>query len=402
MVLGLCRRVLHNFHDAEDAFQATFLLLARKAASVVKRDSVGSWLFAVAYRTALEARTVLVRRQARERQVDEMPHPEVAPVEVQDWRPLLDRELARLPEKYRAAVVLYHLEGRGHREAARQLGLPEGTLSSRLTKARRLLAARLSRYGLALPAGAVTAALSEGTASAALPAPLAAATVGAAALVASGQLAAVAPPVALLTQGVLKTMFLKKLSLLAAVLVVTAALGVGGLAYRAGGQAVAADKPARGKPPSEVEALRKENELLKLNLQVVLEKVRAQEAELHQLKGQRDSTTLRRSATDALRAYTEYYQRVYPKPLPRVKDPKGAEKLIPSIRPDDTPRHRDVEKVWPMTMKSVEDALKTLREARTLVERQRAAEAVEKALQRLRQQLKIGGSETELPKPLPR
>jgi RNA polymerase sigma-70 factor (ECF subfamily) len=101
MVLGLCRRVLHNLHDAEDAFQATFLLLAQKAAAVVKRDSVGSWLFAVAYRTALEARAVLTRRQAHERQVDEMPHPEVAPVEVQDWRPLLDRELARLPEKYR-------------------------------------------------------------------------------------------------------------------------------------------------------------------------------------------------------------------------------------------------------------------------------------------------------------
>src|SRR5215207_923050 len=86
MVLGLCRRVLGHAHDAEDAFQAAFLLLARKAGSVVKRESVGSWLYAVAYRTAREARDANVRRRARERQVDEMPHPEVAPAEPQDWR----------------------------------------------------------------------------------------------------------------------------------------------------------------------------------------------------------------------------------------------------------------------------------------------------------------------------
>src|SRR5207253_1955030 len=75
MVLGLCRRVLGNGHDAEDAFQATFLILARKATSVVKRDEVGSWLFAVAQRTAREARAVIARRRARERPMDQMPHP---------------------------------------------------------------------------------------------------------------------------------------------------------------------------------------------------------------------------------------------------------------------------------------------------------------------------------------
>src|SRR5262249_26604722 len=132
MVLGVCRRLLGNGHDAEDVFQATFLILARKATSVVKRDSVGSWLYAVAQRTAREARTVLARRRARERQVDQMPHPEVGRAEPQDWRPILDREVARLPQKYREAVVLHYLEGWPLREAAARLGVPQGTLSSRL------------------------------------------------------------------------------------------------------------------------------------------------------------------------------------------------------------------------------------------------------------------------------
>src|SRR5437764_9132812 len=169
MVLGICRRLLGNGPDAEDAFQATFLILARKASSVVKRDAVGSWLFAVAQRTAREARAVLARRRSRERQVDEMPHPEVHPAEPDDWRPILDREVARLPQKYRDAIVLYHLEGWPHREAASKLGVPEGTLSSRLVKGRRLLARRLARYGFSLSGTALTSALSNAAAPAAIP-----------------------------------------------------------------------------------------------------------------------------------------------------------------------------------------------------------------------------------------
>src|SRR5579885_2674964 len=93
MVLGVCRRVLRNAHDAEDAFQATFLVLARKAASVVKRESLGCWLYQVAYHTALEAREGNARRRARERPMRDVPHPATAPAEVRDWLPLLDREL---------------------------------------------------------------------------------------------------------------------------------------------------------------------------------------------------------------------------------------------------------------------------------------------------------------------
>ena len=98
--------MLGNHHDAEDAFQGTFLVLARKAGSVVKSEAVGCWLYRVAYRVALEARTVNARRRVVERQVAALPHPEVAPVEVQDWRPLLDQELNGLSAKYRSAVVL--------------------------------------------------------------------------------------------------------------------------------------------------------------------------------------------------------------------------------------------------------------------------------------------------------
>src|SRR5215471_73198 len=100
MILGVCRRVLRHAQDAEDAFQATFLVLARKAGSAVKRESVGSWLYAVAYRTAQQLRSAQARRQAREKQVVEMPQPQVQPEEAQDWRPVLDRELNCLPERY--------------------------------------------------------------------------------------------------------------------------------------------------------------------------------------------------------------------------------------------------------------------------------------------------------------
>src|SRR6516165_2557004 len=128
MVLGVCRRILGDAHDAEDAFQATFLVLVRRAASVVPREQVGNWLYGVAYRTALEAKRVAARRRAREKQVNDMPHPTVGPEECwRDLQPLLDRELNRLPDKYRVPVVLCDLEGRTRKEAARQLDLPEGT-----------------------------------------------------------------------------------------------------------------------------------------------------------------------------------------------------------------------------------------------------------------------------------
>src|SRR5205823_3225276 len=148
MVWGVCCRVLRNHQDAEDAFQVTFLVLVRKAASVKPRELLANWLYGVAHQTALKARATAAKRRARERQVMEMPEPEVAPQDLwHDLQPLLDQELSRLPDKYRIPIVLCDLEGKTRREAARRIGCPEGTVAGRLARARRMLAKRMARHG---------------------------------------------------------------------------------------------------------------------------------------------------------------------------------------------------------------------------------------------------------------
>jgi RNA polymerase sigma factor (sigma-70 family) len=218
MVQGVCRRVAGDFHDADDAFQATFLVLARRAASVEPRERVGCWLYGVAYRTALKARASGARRRGRERP---LPEPLEAPPARDDWRelqPLLDRELDRLPAKYREAVVLCELQGRSRKEAALQLGLAEGTLSSRLATARKLLASRLARRGLALSAAALATAWGA-SASAAVPSALVDLTVRTATVL------GLAPaPIAALAKGGLQTMTLNKLKVLAAAVLTAGAL----------------------------------------------------------------------------------------------------------------------------------------------------------------------------------
>jgi RNA polymerase sigma factor (sigma-70 family) len=135
-VWGACRRILANHHDAEDAFQATFLVLVRKAASIRPREMVANWLYGVARQTAFKARATIARRQACERQVMSMPEPAgTAPDFWPDLQPLLDQAVGRLPDKDRAAIVLCDFESKTRKEATRQLKIPEGTLSSRLTAA---------------------------------------------------------------------------------------------------------------------------------------------------------------------------------------------------------------------------------------------------------------------------
>src|SRR5262245_59036575 len=129
MVWGVCRRVLSNCHDAEDAFQATFLVLVRRAASIGSPELLANWLYGVARQTALKARATIAKRKAREMQVKDMPEPALFEQDVwNDLQPLLDEELSRLPDIHRAVIVLCDLEGKTRKEAARYLGLPEGTV----------------------------------------------------------------------------------------------------------------------------------------------------------------------------------------------------------------------------------------------------------------------------------
>src|SRR5262249_37966178 len=191
MVYDLCRRVLRNEQDAEDAFQATFLVLARKAHTLRSQESVGNWLYGVAYRTALKARTAAARRCRREAAapVRTVAEP-LAELTVHEAQRNVDQELARLPEKYRAPLVLCCLGGLARDRAAPQLRWSPALLKGRLEQARELLRSRLVRRGMTLTAGMFSAGLLGSTAQAGLAPALVRSTVKAAGLVASGDTAA--------------------------------------------------------------------------------------------------------------------------------------------------------------------------------------------------------------------
>jgi RNA polymerase sigma factor (sigma-70 family) len=245
MVFGVCRRLLGRHHDAEDAFQATFLVLACKAATVRNRAALGSWLFAVAYRTAGRARARTARRFAKEREaaVSEAytDHPGR-----EDLARLLDLELSCLPDKYRAAILLCDLQGAPRKEAARQLGVPEGTLSSRLATGRSMLAKRLTRRGVVLTIGGVAALITENVASASVPAPLIGSTVQVAARIAAGQAvtAVATASVASLAKGAMNTMLMSKLKVPLGLVLAFGLMTLGWSAYHG---TLAADDPPPAK-----------------------------------------------------------------------------------------------------------------------------------------------------------
>ncbi len=238
MVWGVCRRLLHQ-HDAEDAFQATFLVLARKAASIRSKEMVGNWLYGVAYQTALQARRTAARRRAKEVQVTTMPDIEAgAPDPWADIQPLLDQELSRLPDIYRAVIVLCDLEGRTRREVASHLGIPEGTVAARVARGRTMLAKRLAQRGVSLTGGALAAVLAQEAASAGVPKSVVASTIKAATLIAAGKAAgtgAISVKAAALTEGVLKAMLFTKLKAVITVMMILGFLATGAtlLTYRA-------------------------------------------------------------------------------------------------------------------------------------------------------------------------
>jgi RNA polymerase sigma factor (sigma-70 family) len=210
MVLATCRGVLRSEHDADDAFQATFLVLARRAATLRRGDRLGPWLHRVALRASERARVAAARRRDREAQGAELsvmvePGPE-RNAEREELRQVVHQEVDRLPERYRVVLVLCDLQGESYEAAAVRLRVPVGTVRSRLSRARERLRVRINRRGLALPVGAA-AALASGEAAAAVPAHLVATTVNLATLAAAGGLAAVPASTAALAyaEGVLKT-----------------------------------------------------------------------------------------------------------------------------------------------------------------------------------------------------
>jgi RNA polymerase sigma factor (sigma-70 family) len=252
MVWGVCRRVLRNYHDAEEAFQATFLVLVRKAASINSRALVANWLYGVAHQTALKAKATAARRRERERQVAEMPDPVVSEQDCwPDLQPLLDKELSRLPDRYRSVIVLCDLEGKTRKEAARQLGCPEGTVAGWLARARTILARRLALRGVVLSGGALAVVLSENAASASVPTALVSSTLEALTAVRPGKAALetlVSAKVLALTEGVMKTMLVTKLQTMAAVSVLGMVILVSGLVAMGPGNAsadLAAKRAAR-------------------------------------------------------------------------------------------------------------------------------------------------------------
>jgi RNA polymerase sigma factor (sigma-70 family) len=258
MVFNVCRAVLRDADAAEDAFQATFLVLVRKAGSISRREAVGGWLYRVAYRAALKARRRTAAAAARREpgaDLEALPASEASGgadgAALREVQRLLCEEVQRLPARYRAPVVACYFEGRTHEEAAGHLGWSKGTLAGRLARARDLLRRRLARRGVALGAGCLAVALAPGAASAAALAPLINPTLQAAARFAAGAAVPTASaPAAALAEGVLRTMVWTRMKLAAAAVLAVALAGGGAvftLRPAAGAQgvsgAVAAPKP---------------------------------------------------------------------------------------------------------------------------------------------------------------
>jgi RNA polymerase sigma factor (sigma-70 family) len=226
MVMGVCRQILRRPQDADDAFQATFLVLVRKARSIRVGDSLAPWLYGVAYRTAHRVRAIAGRYRT------DAIEPMAEAVESSrddsftlDVRPLLHEELARLPGKYRDPIVLCHLEGKTHEEAARLLAWPVGTVSGRLSRGRQLLKARLERRGVEAPSAILAARwLTE----APLSPSLVEAALGASARFSAA--ATISTSVQSLAQGILRAMLIHKLKLISLALVAVGVMS-GGLAW---------------------------------------------------------------------------------------------------------------------------------------------------------------------------
>jgi RNA polymerase sigma factor (sigma-70 family) len=259
MVWGLCVRRLGETPEAEDAFQATFLVLVRKAASLRTPGQLGPWLYGVAYRTALKLSARRAQKAVKERPLlEEAAEKEPADSSWGELRPILDEEVNRLPEKYRQPVLLCYLQGMSSEEAARRLGCAKGTVFSRLSRARELLRRRLVRRGVEMSAGALAALLADNALlRAAPPAALSETTIRMSLMFAAGTTSsAVSASLTALVEGVVRSMFLSKVKFAVIVLVTIGLLGSGAgfVAHRtAAGQPADKPAPAADRPPSVVQ-----------------------------------------------------------------------------------------------------------------------------------------------------
>jgi RNA polymerase sigma factor (sigma-70 family) len=251
MVLGVCRKWLSCEVDAEDAFQATFLVLARKAGALPWRETVGGWLHAMATHIARDARRRVLRNN-----LAPLPEEGIAQdgcedsLTRSDLRRVLDEELSRLPAKLRDPLVLCYLQGKTHEEAAREIGLPRGSLAKRLAGAQELLRKRLTSRGIVLTAGLLATATVE-NAAVAVPAALTAATVKVATLFVAGEALAAGAfsgTATALAEGAIKAMFATKIKTATAALLAVSlvSVGAGVVAHGAGGDQRTGDPTAPG------------------------------------------------------------------------------------------------------------------------------------------------------------
>jgi RNA polymerase sigma factor (sigma-70 family) len=252
MVLRVCRRVLRHEQDAEDAFQATFLVLARHPGSIRRREALASWLYGVAYRTAMKAKRGAARRRNHEARLRERTPPAAPSPTWDDVQAVLDEEIQRLPESFRSAFVLCALQGQTVPAAAAELGVKEGTLSWRLARARQRLRQQLSRRGIELSAVLAALSLVPGAGEAAVPAALAGATIRFGLSVAAGGPAAATIPshIAALAAGVTRAMSLTKAQIAAALLLTVSLLAAaaGAVGYQAFGAGEKESPAAAARP----------------------------------------------------------------------------------------------------------------------------------------------------------
>jgi RNA polymerase sigma factor (sigma-70 family) len=384
MVLDVCRKILPNEQDAEDAFQATFLVLARKSGAIRKKSSVGSWLYGVAYRTAIKVRAQSTKRQSHEARVPG--RTATVPSDDLSWREVqhvLHEELSRLSDRFRAPLVHCYLEGRTQDETALLLGLSKTTLQRRLESGRASLRARLLRRGLGPAVVLAASTWPTGTASAVVRPILLDSTIKAAIFVGAGSpTGLISPRVLVLVEGVLKAMFLTKLKSVSAVLLaVSVGVGMVGWCYRATAQTAAqpqrpydvtypkAPQPQQAVQPDrttrraerpladELDALRLEMEALRKEIRATRERVKALEAEV---RGQKEQGAIVNPVLSDYRAQLAIGQVV---PRPPVETRAEAEVRMDSERNYDA-------------FAEAEAALKKLRQN---PHDKQAAEALEKA-----------------------